>query len=181
VAPTKAKAKTKSEPEPIDATPDASPEVVPGAPVIDAAPGPPKRSVGPKELPPFEWKVIGESYGAIVTLYKSIEREDADAQLERLERDGYYAKLRIVEAKEVIKQPASARDTIIPPKSFKTPAPQPAAARRTSKKTAPRKAEKVAPPKPRPKTAAQKTARKPAPKKKAAVKKTRKAARRKKK
>lgn len=132
-----AKSKSKKEKVPdIEETPATEAETVEEEPVAEETPAVPKRSVGPKEQPPFEWKVIGESFGAIVTLFKSIEREDADAQLDRLQRDGYYTNLRIVEAKEVIKQPASAKDAIIPPKSIKAPPPAPPKPKRAARKDA---------------------------------------------
>lgn len=173
VTPAKMKSKKGKETEVEDPKSAAKGEVAEVAPAADAAPTPPKRSVGPKEQPPFEWKVIGESYGAIVTLFKSIEREDADAQLDRLERDGYYTNLRIVEAKEVIKQPASAKHSIIPPKSHKASPVAPARTKRAAKKAAPAAARAVAKPRAKAKTAAKKTTRKPAAAKKPTKKKTR--------
>lgn len=132
-----------------------------------------KRSAGPKEPVPFEWKIVGESDGAIITLFKSVEREDADAQLERLQRDGYYQKIRILGAREVIKQPPSAKDAFTPTKSVKAPPPPPPKPKRSAKKAEAQKqrtaltkpaAAKVEKVRPKPKAAAKKPTPKPAPK-----------------
>ena len=48
------------------------------------------RTMGVKEIIPFSWKVIGRSGDAILTLFKSIERKDSEAQHERLIAEGYY-------------------------------------------------------------------------------------------
>jgi hypothetical protein len=68
-----------------------------------------RRHAGAKEVIPFKWKLVGESYGAILTLFKSVEREESEAQLQRVQRDGYYTELRILDIDEEIKQPPSAR------------------------------------------------------------------------
>lgn len=71
------------------------------------APAPPARKpASAKEVIPFEWKLIGESYGVALTLFKAIERADVEAQLGRVDREGYYRNLRILEANEKVKQPA---------------------------------------------------------------------------
>ena len=67
------------------------------------------RSSTAKEVIPFEWKLIGESEGFALTLFKSIEREDVDAQFERVQRDGYYLNLRILGADDKVKQPTSTK------------------------------------------------------------------------
>jgi type IV secretory pathway VirB10-like protein len=76
-------------------------------------PAPGRRSLGAKEIVPFAWKVVGNSRGTVVTLFKSIDREEAEGQLERLVRDGYYRDLRL----EVIEEP--------PPPAPPPPAPEP--------------------------------------------------------
>lgn len=68
-----------------------------------------RRHAGAKEVIPFKWKLVGESYGAILTLFKSVEREESEAQLQRVQRDGYYTELRILDIDEEIKQPPSAQ------------------------------------------------------------------------
>lgn len=67
------------------------------------------RSSTAKEVIPFEWKLIGESEGFALTLFKSVEREDVDAQFERVQRDGYYTDLRILGADDKVKQPTSTK------------------------------------------------------------------------
>lgn len=65
----------------------------------------PRKSLGPKEPPAFLWKLIGHSGGMAVTLFKAAEREDIEAQCDRLRREGYYADLRIVDINEKIVHP----------------------------------------------------------------------------
>lgn len=90
-----------------------------------------KRSLGVKEPIVFKWKIVGQAHGIILTLFKSVEREDADAQLQRLQGEGYYKDLQIVEAGAKIVQPATAK----------------AALKKTAPKTTPPKPT-AAPPKP---------------------------------
>ncbi len=68
-----------------------------------------RRAPGTKEVIPFVWKLIGESRGAILTLFKSVERDEVESQFERLRRDGYYANLRILDVNEKVEQPASSK------------------------------------------------------------------------
>lgn len=72
-----------------------------------ATPG--SRSSAAKEVIPFGWKLIGESDGFALTLFKSIEREDVDAQYERVKRDGHYTNLQILAADDKVKQPSSTK------------------------------------------------------------------------
>lgn len=72
--------------------------------VAPPAPGV-KRQLGVKEPIIFKWKILGASEGVILTLFKSVEREEADAQIERLGKEGYYKDLRIVDANEKVVQP----------------------------------------------------------------------------
>lgn len=66
----------------------------PADPVVSVAPGV-KRTIPVKEPPPFKWKLMGYVDGYTVTLLKAIEREDAEAQLLRLQEEGYYRGLEI--------------------------------------------------------------------------------------
>lgn len=75
-----------------------------------AAPvAPVRKPLGTKEVIPFAWKVIGVSGEMVLTLFKSIEKEDSEAHLARLEKDGAYKNLRLVEADFKIVQPKSVR------------------------------------------------------------------------
>lgn len=78
-----------------------------GAPT--AAPTNVRKPLGAKEVIPFAWKVIGLSGDMVLTLFKSIEREDSEVHLNRLDRDGAYANLRLVEADFKIVQPKSVK------------------------------------------------------------------------
>lgn len=98
------------------------------------APVPGRKSLGVKEVIPFKWKVIGRSGDAVLTLFKSVEREDTDAQFERAQREGYYTDLQVVEADFKIVQPvkpaekAPARKSPAPkakPEEKPAPAPPP--------------------------------------------------------
>lgn len=68
-----------------------------------------RRPLGTKEVIPFAWKVIGVSGEMVLTLFKSIEKEDSEAHLARLGKDGGYRNLRLVEADYKISQPKSVR------------------------------------------------------------------------
>lgn len=61
----------------------------------EATTTPVKRGPGAKEIPPMQWKLIGVSAGTPVILLKCIEKEDAEAQLKRLEAERYYDELHI--------------------------------------------------------------------------------------
>lgn len=69
----------------------------------------PRRAPGTKEIIPFRWKLLGESHGAILTLFKSVERSETEAQYDRAHEEGYYSKLRIVDNDEKTVQPPSAK------------------------------------------------------------------------
>lgn len=99
-----------------DAPPDA-PEVV-GAPAV-------KRPLGVKEPIEFKWKVLGAVPGAILTLFKSVERADADAQFERLQREGYYKDLQIVEATFKVEQPPQPKSAKKAPAKVEVSPPSP--------------------------------------------------------
>ncbi len=64
---------------------------------------------GAKEIPPFQWKIVGRSGDFILTLFKAVEREEVEAQLERLRRESYYKDLRILENDTVVPQPVQFR------------------------------------------------------------------------
>lgn len=131
---------------------------VPDAPDAVAAPAV-KRALGVKEPIEFKWKVLGSVPGAVLTLFKAVERMDADSQFERLQKEGYYKDLQVVEATFKVEQPAQ-------PKSAKK------AAEKAEKKAAEKvaaKAEAASPVKSRPAAAvptvhaAKKSAKAPAP------------------
>ena len=71
-----------------------------------------RKGPGTKEVTPFSWRLIGESDGFILTLFKSVDRDEAEAQLKRAHADGYYTNLRIVDINENIRQPASAKAAV---------------------------------------------------------------------
>lgn len=77
----------------------------------DAAPI--KKTLGAKEVIPFAWKVIGLSGEMILTLFKSVERVDADTQLDRLDKDGTYKDLRVVPIHHRIVQPKSVKNDFV--------------------------------------------------------------------
>lgn len=88
------------------ATPAAN---TPGAAPAAGAPRPThSRAPGQKEVIPFGWKVVGQSGGVALILFKSIERSDAEAHYERLSIEGYYKKLAIMENTAVVRQPKGA-------------------------------------------------------------------------
>lgn len=60
--------------------------------------GQPKKPVSDprkKEVPSFEWKLIGYADGLTLTLLKSVEHKDVEAQLNRLQSEGHYLGLAI--------------------------------------------------------------------------------------
>jgi len=119
----------------------------------NAAAKPTRKPLGVKEVPPFAWKLLGSSAGAVVTLFKSAVREEVEAQQDRVLRDGYYSDLKVVDIDFKVVQPRT-------PKKKKT-----AAARAKKAKTS-------AKPAPKPKTTKQKTtAERKVKKKKTATKK----------
>lgn len=74
----------------------------------EAAPPSAKRSIGAKEPIVFKWKLLGSSDGVILTLFKSVEREEIEAHLERVAKEGHYTDLRIVDVGEKVVQTKSA-------------------------------------------------------------------------
>ncbi len=87
--------------------------VTPSVGVPASAPGGPvpgRKSMGVKEPIIFMWKIVGRSGHMNVTLFKSVEREEAETQIERLTRDGYYTNLQILEASAKVEQPPQPRE-----------------------------------------------------------------------
>ncbi len=69
------------------------------------AAAPARRQLGVKEPIVFKWKLVGTSEDVILTLFKAVEREEVEAQLDRVRKDGYYTDLRILENDVKIVQP----------------------------------------------------------------------------
>lgn len=86
------------------------PQTVPlkGAKAIDAIPAG-KKSLGQKEVIPFEWKLIGDAEGYSLTLFKAIEREEVESQFERVQKEGYYKNLKILTNDAKVPQTKSAK------------------------------------------------------------------------
>ncbi len=120
------------------------PELAEAVPAANGVPV--KKPLGVKEVIPFKWKLVGTVNHTTLTLFKAVEREDVEAQLERVGKEGYYTDLRILEKDAKVIQPKQ------PPKP-----PEPKAAKPT-KAAAP--APKATKEKPKPASAA-----KPLPKK----------------
>ena len=139
-----------------------------------------KKPLGAKEVPRFEWKLLGESHGMILTLFKAVDRTEVEAQLERVRKEGYYTHLRIVEADMKIKQPKPPKSAKKATKAIKTTRPA-AATAKTKKKTtvkpatSTKKVTKATPSVPKATASTAKTAKKKTPRKtttKATKKKT---------
>ena len=85
---------------------DALPISIPGRPAGSTQ----RRTPGQKEVIPFEWKVCGHSFDHhVLTLFKSVERADAEAQLARLRAENYYENLNIYRIDEKVPAPAQPR------------------------------------------------------------------------
>jgi hypothetical protein len=91
----------------------------------------PGRPGAPVEPPPFKWKLVGDSAGVSVTLIKSVERAEVEAQLERLREEGYYRNLSIVPIEEPAPVPVKIEKPVEPP------TPKPPAPKKSAKKAAP--------------------------------------------
>ena len=72
------------------------------------------------------WKLVGGASGYLVTLFKSAEREDVEAQFQRLTREGYYKDLQILDINAVIKQPPPPKLSPAEKKKQRSPDPAPA-------------------------------------------------------
>lgn len=79
------------------------PEIVGVVPAVNGTPV--KKPLGVKEVIPFKWKLVGTAHHTTLTLFKAVEREDVEAQLERVQREGYYTDLRIFEKDAKVVQP----------------------------------------------------------------------------
>ncbi len=111
----KSKSKKSENGDVITADADGGSEKKPDAAGKEGAAGPgqpttARRAPGQKEVIPFEWKVCGfAADGYTLTLFKSIEKADSEAQLERLKADGYYYGLELLRLDEEPKAPPQAR------------------------------------------------------------------------
>ena len=90
-----------------------------GAKAIDAIPAG-KKSLGQKEVIPFEWKLIGDAEGYSLTLFKAIEREEVEAQFERVQKEGYYKNLKILTNDAKVAQTKTAKKAKKAVESIKT-------------------------------------------------------------
>jgi len=73
---------------------------------------PPRRQLGVKEPIIFKWKLLGSAGDVVLTLFKSTERDDVDAQFERVQREGYYKNLEVVEADAKVAQTKKVKETL---------------------------------------------------------------------
>lgn len=94
-------------------------ETLKGAKAIDAIPAG-KKSLGQKEVIPFEWKLIGDAEGYSLTLFKAIEREEVEAQFERVQKEGYYKNLKILTNNAKVAQSKTTKKTKKAVESLKT-------------------------------------------------------------
>lgn len=70
----------------------------------------PRRAPGQKEVIPFAFKVCGYSFdGHTLTLFKSVERTDCEAQLARLQAEGYYENLGVYGINDPVPESPAAR------------------------------------------------------------------------
>ena len=123
-----------------------------------------KKPLGAKDAVPFQWKLVGRTRGAVVTLFKSADRHEVEAQLERITKEGYYRNLRILDINTKVVQPKRAKSKTPGPRA-KAPAKATAAkTRATTRRTAKPNA------KPAGKPSSKKTTRKKSPAKKAPAK-----------
>ena len=140
----------------VGGTGDAKPVVATAATQTPKTPasGSGRKPLGAKEVIPFRWKLVGETPGAVLTLIKATEREEVDAHLERVQKEGYYKGLRVLDIDAKITQP-------------KPPAPPKKASRRARRtpKTAPKVTAKAGKKTKRTSKAASSSSRKPAAKK----------------
>jgi hypothetical protein len=104
---------TPEAPETLDEEPEL-PEVaeIPEAEVAAPAPSG-RKALGGKEVIPFKWKLLAVADGLTLTLFKAVEREDVEAQLDRLRNEAYYSDLRIVGIEEKITQAKDAKAKLL--------------------------------------------------------------------
>ena len=103
---------TKPTTESATTSPPNAPENKVGQQGAAPRPGPRRGAPGAKEVPAFKWKLMGRSGDMFLTLFKAVEREEVEAQLERLGKDSYYRDLRILDADTVVPQSPSVRAKI---------------------------------------------------------------------
>ncbi len=101
-----------------------------------------RRGPGTKEVIPFGWKLVGEANGLALTLFKAIERDDVEAQEERVRREGYYLKLRILANDDPVKQSSVFRKSVDSHRGTRTIIPKKTATKKPSRKAAARAAAK---------------------------------------
>ena len=106
------------------------------------ATAPAKKPLGAKEIIPFAWKLVGTSQNTVLTLFKTVDRGEAEGQLVRLQNDGYYTDLRVLEIDAKVVQPKGAKAAKTAPraaeqaaKTKKKPAKATGKAKRPIKKT----------------------------------------------
>ena len=66
----------------VQTPPDDDTDEVAAAPQKPDAAKVGRKPAGTKEIVPFEWKLIGESHGLALTLFKAVAREDVESLLE---------------------------------------------------------------------------------------------------
>lgn len=103
---------TKQTTESATTSPSNTPEKKVEQPEAPARPGHRRGAPGAKDIPAFKWKLMGRSGDMFLTLFKAVEREEVEAQLERLGKESYYRDLRILDADTVVPQSASVRAKI---------------------------------------------------------------------
>ena len=123
-----APSQVKGEVKPNAALPGAG-----GAPAATPGPAPARRPLGAKEVIQFVWKLVGISDGLALTLFKSVEKEEAEAQHERLAREGYYTQLAVVDINAKIPAPRGSKKSRVSADKAK----EPAAASKTSRRDPP--------------------------------------------
>jgi len=89
--------------EVVEAVPELAEPLEAVAAVAPVAAG--RKAPGTKEPIPFRWKLVGESGGVVLTLFKATQREDVDGQCDRVRSEGYYTNLRVVDINEKLVQP----------------------------------------------------------------------------
>ncbi len=105
----------------------------------------PRKAPGQKEVIPFKWKVCGYAAdGVTLTLFKSVERNDAEAHLARLQKEGYYEGLNIYGVDDPVPAaPQSLQKAARQKKAAKAAAAKKAAAARAKAAKKAKKAKKV--------------------------------------
>ena len=86
------------------------------------ATAPAKKPLGAKEVIPFAWKLVGTSHNTVLTLFKTVDRAEAEGQLARLQNDDYYTDLRVLEVDTKVVQPKGAKAAKAAPRAAEQPA-----------------------------------------------------------